>query len=187
MRRRPAQILVILLVLVFVIGAAGCGSSKKNTTSTTTTTTTAAAATTAATTTTTAAAATTTAGAATTPAANTGGLGALGSSSNCAQLLGLGSTIGQAFAGTAGDPSKEAALLQQFADKAPAAVKADFQTIADAMAKVAVALKGVNLKSGTPDPAALAKLAALSSQLNVQALTTAAHNIAAWAGTNCHP
>ena len=183
MRRRPAQIVMIVLALVLGAGAAGCGSSKSPTSSTTTT---AAAATTTAAATTAAAATTTTA--ATSTAASSGGLGSLGSASNCLQLANLGSTISKAFLGAAGDPTKEAALLQQFAAAAPAAIKADFQTIADAMAKVASALKGVNLSSGkTPDPATLSKLSQLSSQLNVQALTTASQHIAAWAAANCHP
>ena len=95
--------------------------------------------------------------------------------------------MSQAFTGAAGDPTKMAALLQEFASKAPASIKADFQTIADAMTKVATALKGVDLSGGkTPDPATLAKLAALSSQLNVQALTAASQHIEAWAVANCH-
>jgi hypothetical protein len=185
MRRRPAQIVMIVLTLVLAVGAAGCGSSSSTTTTTTTTAaaaTTTAAATTAATT----AAGTTSAAATTTPSA--AGLGALGSSANCLQLASLGATIGKAFTGAAGDPAKEAALLQQFAAAAPPAIKADFQTIADAMTKVANALQGVNLKSGaTPDPATLAKLAALSSQLNIPALTAASRHIATWAAANCHP
>ncbi len=189
MRRSPAQLLTIVVALVLVLGAAGCGSKKSPTTTTTTTTSTAAATTTstaAATTTTTTAAATTTSGT-TTAAASTGGLGSLGSASNCAALANLGETMSQAFTGAAGDPAKTAALLQEFASKAPAAVKADFQTIANAMAKIASALKGVDLTGGkTPDPATLAKLASLSSELNIQALTAASQHIATWAEANCH-
>ena len=185
MRRRPAQILMIVLALGLGVGAAGCGSSKKSTTSTSSTT--AAAATTTAAAATTSAAPTTTTTAATSTAASSGGLGSLGSASNCLQLANLGSTISKAFLGAASDPTKEAALLQQFAAAAPSAIKADFQTIADAMAKVASALKGVNLSSGkTPDPATIARLSQLSSQLNVQALTAASQHIATWAAANCH-
>jgi hypothetical protein len=181
MVRRPAQILMIVLALVLTFGAAGCGSKS----STTTTTTTTAATTTAAAATTTAAGTTTTAAGTTT--ASTSGLGALGSIANCLQLANLGATISKSFTGAAGDPAKVAALLQQFAAAAPPAIKADFQTIADAMAKVASALKGVNLSSGqTPNPATLAKLTQLSSQLDVKALTAASQHIAAWATANCH-
>jgi hypothetical protein len=178
---------MIVLTLVLVVGATGCGSNK-GTTSTTTTTGAAASPTSAATTSVaTTTSAPTTTSAATSTAASSGGLGSLGSVSNCLQLANLGSTIGQAFAGAAGDPTKVAALMQQFADKAPSAIKADFQTIADAMAKIASALKGVNLSGGkTPDPATLAKLSQLSSQLNVQALTAASQHIATWAAANCH-
>ena len=188
MRRRPAHILTIVVALVLVIGAAGCGSKKSPTTTTTTTT----ASTAASTTTSTAASTTTTTTAATTSTSGTttaaaGGLGSLGSASNCAQLADLGSTMSQAFTGAAGDPTKVAALLQEFAAKAPAAIKADFETIANAMGQIASALKGVDLTGGkTPDPATLAKLTQLSSQLNVAALTAAAQHIEAWAVANCH-
>jgi hypothetical protein len=180
---------MIVVALVLAFGAAGCGSSTKSTTTTTTTTT---AATTTAAAATTTAAATTAAGATTSAAGTTtasaGGLGALGSASNCGQLMSLGATFSKAFTGAAGDPAKAEALLQQFAAAAPAAIKADFQTIAAAYAKIASALGGANLASGkTPDAATLAKLAALSSQLNVQALTAASRHISAWAAANCHP
>jgi hypothetical protein len=192
MRRRPAQIVITVLALVVAFGAAGCGSSNSSTSTTTTTTT--AAATTAAAPTTTAAAATTTSTAATstsaagTTTASAAGLGALGSAANCKQLASLGATFSKAFTGAAGDPAKIEALLQQFAAAAPPAVKADFQTIADAYSKIAAALGGAGLTPGkVPDAATLAKLAALSSQLDVKAITAASQHIAAWAAANCHP
>ena len=49
-----------------------------------------------------------------------------------------------------------------------------------------MALKGVNLSSGnTPDPAAIAKLTKLSSQIDEKALTKAYTDIGAWAQKNC--
>jgi hypothetical protein len=169
---------MIVLSLVLAFGVAGCGSKKS------TTTTTAAAATT--TTATTSSSDGTTSTTATTTASSSG-LGSLGSAANCQQLANLGSTIGSAFTGAGGDPSKVSALLQQFADAAPSDIKPDFQTIADAMKKVSDALKGVDLTGGkTPDAATLAKLSQLSSTLNVQALTAASQHIATWAATNCH-
>ncbi|HUK45896.1 MAG TPA: hypothetical protein VLV28_11430 [Gaiellaceae bacterium] len=184
MRRKSTQILSILLVLVVVLAAAGCGKKKSSTTtSTTTTTTTAAAATTTAggstSTETTATAPTTTSAAA--------GLGALASAANCKSIADLGSEFSKALQGANGDVQKEVALFQQFAAKTPSDIRPDFETIANALAKVADALKGVNLSGGgTPDAATLAKLAAVGQQINTPAVTQAEKNISAWAAKNCH-
>ena len=172
---------MIVLALAFVVGAAGCGS-KKNTTTTTTTT---AAATTAATTTTSAStSATTTAAASTTPS-STGGLGSLANASNCQALAGLGQAFSSAFTGANGDVQKEADLLKQFADKTPADIKPDFETLADTMEKVAAAMQGVKVGS-TPDAATIAKLTQLSSQIDTAKLASAETAIATWAASNCH-
>jgi hypothetical protein len=183
MRRRSTQILSILLVFALVLAAAGCGKKKSSTTTTTTTTTTAAAATTTAggstTTETTATAPTTTSAAA--------GLGALASAANCKSIADLGSEFSQALQGANGDVQKEVALFQQFAAKTPSDIRPDFETIANALAKVADALKGVNLSGGgTPDAATLAKLAAVGQQINTPAVTQAEQNISAWAKKNCN-
>ncbi len=184
MRRRPAQIFTALLIALAVLAAAGCGS--KSTTSTSTTTTTETAATSTAPAATTAAAATT---ATTTSAASTSSaaasLGALASAGNCKSIQDLGASFSQAFSGANGDVQKEAQLLQQFAAQTPSDIRPDFETIANAFAKIADALKGY--KPGTtPDAATLAKLAALQGTLDQQQLQTAETNISAWAAKNCH-
>lgn len=180
MRRRTTQIFAFSFLLVLVLAAAGCGSKKSATTTTTTTATTTEAA--ATTTTTTAAATTTTA--ATTPAVT--GLGALGSSANCQSLENLGTAFASAFQGANGDVAKEAALLKQFADKTPADIRPDFETLATAFNQIAADLKGVDLSGGkTPDSATLAKLATLSTQFTGAKFTQAAANISAWAQKNC--
>ena len=188
MRRRPVQILAFLLLATAVLAAAGCGS-KKSASSTTTTTSTEMTSTTETTTTTsdttaTDTTATTTSGTDTSAAA---ALGALASSGNCKSFADLGAAFSSALTGAGGDPQKEAQLFQQFVDQAPSDIKADMQVIADDFSKIADALKGVDLSSGkTPDPAALAKIAALQGSLDQQKLATAEQHITAWATANCH-
>ena len=87
--------------------------------------------------------------------------------------------------GTA-DVKKTAELLKEFADKTPSDIRPDFEVVASAYAKIADALKGVSLKPGsTPDPAAIAKLTKLSSEIDTKALTKASADIGAWAQKNC--
>jgi hypothetical protein len=187
MRRRPVQILAFLLLATAVLAAAGCGS-KKNASSATTTTSTEMTSTTEATTTdTTATDTTTTTTTSGTDTSAAAALGALASSGNCKSFADLGAAFSSALTGAGGDPQKEAQLFQQFVDQAPSDIKADMQVIADDFSKIADALKGVDLSSGkTPDPAALAKIAALQGSLDQQKLATAEQHITAWATANCH-
>jgi ABC-type phosphate transport system substrate-binding protein len=175
MRRRSTQILSILLVLLMVLTAAGCGK-KKTTTSTSTTIVTEATSTTAA------AGETTTASGTTTSAA--AGLGAL--ASNCKQLSDLGQAFSQAFQGANGDVQKQAKILKEFADKTPADIRPDFETLADAFTQISGALKGVDLSSGkTPDAATLAKLMTLSQKFQNAKFQAAVKHIETWAANNC--
>ncbi len=193
MRRRPVQILAFLLLATAVLAAAGCGGKKSASSTTTTTSTemtstemtsTTETMTTDTTATDTTTMTTTTSGTDTSAAA---ALGALASSGNCKSFADLGAAFSKALTGAGGDPQKEAQLFQQFVDQAPSDIKADMQVIADDFSKIADALKGVDLSSGkTPDPAALAKIAALQGSLDQQKLATAEQHITAWATANCH-
>jgi hypothetical protein len=115
------------------------------------------------------------------------GLGALASASNCLQLAHLGSALSAAFTGSNANVQKQAALIQQFADHTPSDIRADFETLAGAYAKIANALKGVNLSSGQrPSAAVIARLTSLSTQINQASLSKASQHIATWAAQNCH-
>jgi len=82
--------------------------------------------------------------------------------------------------------AKTSAVLKQFADKTPSAIRPAFETVAADYGKVASALQGVNLKKGSiPNPAALAKLAKLGSEINTTQLTQAETKIGTWAQKNC--
>lgn len=172
MRRKPLSILAVIALSGLVLTAAGCGSSKHKAGAATQTVTT-----------TTAKTATT----ATTTTSKSSGLSGLANASNCAQLAGLSTSFAQAMSGTgSADVKKTATLLKQFADKTPKEIRPDFEVVAAAYAKIAEALKGTNLSSGaTPDPAVIAKLTKLGSEIDTAALTKASANIGAWAQKNC--
>jgi hypothetical protein len=184
MRSRLHQIVVPVIVLAAVASAAGCGGSSNSPTTSTTSTTTP-------TTTTTSAAATTTTGTSGTTtsasAAASAALGALASAGNCKSLAGLGEAYSQALSGSGTvDVAKEAALLQQFAQKVPAAIKPDFEIFANDLTKVASAI-GSYKPGTTPSPSALAKLASLATSINTTQLQAAGKQIQAWAVANCKP
>ena len=115
------------------------------------------------------------------------GLSGLATTANCKQLADLSSKFSNALQGTnSSDVKKTAALLKQFADKTPAEIRPDFQTVAADYAKIADALQGLNLKAGSiPDPKALAKLEKLGTEIDSAALAKAATNIGTWAQKNC--
>ncbi|HEX4521186.1 MAG TPA: hypothetical protein VH063_16510 [Gaiellaceae bacterium] len=175
MRRRTIQIFAFSLLSVLVIAAAGCGSKKTESTTTTTTTEAAATTTTTAATTT---PETTTSAATTTPAS-------LGSLEACQPLVTLGESFAAAVSGSGGDPSKEAAALQEAAAKAPSAIRGDITTIASAYAKIVAAEKGFT-PGTTPSADQIAKLAQLSSQIQTPEITKAEQDLEAWAAKNCH-
>jgi hypothetical protein len=153
-----------------VLMTAGCGGSGSNAAATTPATTTSAPTTTASMTTN----------------STGGGLGNLVTPANCQKLYDLSSQFAAAFAGTNENIEDQAAVFRQFADQTPEEIRPDFQTIAEAYAKIAEALKGVDLTSGkTPSPTVMAKLAALSGQLDQAKLAQAEAHISNWATENC--
>ena len=170
MRRQAGTIRAAVLLGGLALLIAGCGgSSHRGDQHDHTTTTTAS--------TTSTTAATTTSG---TPSLS------LLTSGNCRELLGLSQSFAQAMEGNAQNLEKTAQLVQQFADKTPAAIRPDFEILAADWTKVAAALKGVNLTSGkAPSASIMASLVTLSSKLNTQQLTQASQDITAWAHTNC--
>lgn len=115
-----------------------------------------------------------------------GGPTSFATAENCREFAESASKISEALSGTGtADMAKVAEIFKRFADAAPDDIKPDFQVLADAYGKIAEALKGVDLTSSTPDPAALQKLQKLGSSIDQAALTKASQNIAAWAQNNC--
>jgi hypothetical protein len=178
MRRTPLSILAVVALSGLVLAAAGCGGSKHKAAANKAATSTKTSATTTAKTATTATTSTT---------SKSSSFSGLANAANCSQLAGLASSFAQAVSGTGGtDVTKTAALLKQFADKTPEDIRPDFEVVAAAYAKIADALKGVDLSSGkTPSPEVIAKLTKLSSELDQAALQKAYTHIGTWANKNC--
>ena len=170
MRCTRVHALGLILLALVVVAAAGCGGGKKNAAATV-----AAGATTSATT-----------HAAATQASTSGSsLSGLASAKNCSQLTELGRQFSQALTGSAaGDTKKVAQLLQQFAAKTPSDIRADFEVVAAAYAKLADAVGNVTT-GATPDATALAKLQKLAGEIDQPKLTKAWQHISTWAKTNC--
>jgi hypothetical protein len=162
---------ISLAAIVIVVAGCGGGGHKSATTTTTTT-------------------ATTTAAAATTKPSSSSiaaGLAGLATTGNCRQLADLSAQYAQALQGASSTSvAKTSSVLKQFADKTPSDIRPAFETVASDYAKVASALQGVHLKSGSvPNAAAMAKLAKLGSEINTTQLTQAETKIGAWAQKNC--
>jgi hypothetical protein len=172
MRRPVGTISAAALVAAFGLLLAGCGGSSKPASSTSAGTTTASSSSTGT----------------STSATSAGGAGKLKilTAANCHQLLNLTQSFAQAMAGDTKGLAKTAALVQTFANEAPAAISPDFQVLADEWQKVEAALKGADLSSGkAPSAAVLERLVKLSSQIDAQKLTTSTQAIVAWANANC--
>ena len=168
---------ISLAAIVIVVAGCGGGGHNSATTSSTVTAAAAAAAKAKSTATTDAAAA----------AAAAAGYAGLATNANCRQLADLSAEYAQALQGaTSASVAKTSSVLKQFADKTPSGIRPAFETVASDYAKVASALQGVHLKSGSvPNAAAMAKLAKLGSEINTTQLTQAETKIGTWAQKNC--
>ena len=165
MRWKPLSLAAVVIL------AAGCGGGGNKSAATTSTVTAAAAK----------------AKSTATTAAAAAGFTGLATTANCRQLANLSAQFSTALQGTdSKNVKKTAALLKQFADKTPSAIRPDFETVAADYTKIADALQGVNFKAGSiPNPAALVKLQKLATSINTTALAKASTNIGTWAQKNC--
>jgi len=179
--RKTIVALCLALTGVFALTAAGCGGGGSKSAATT------AAATTEATQTQTQATTTAAPPATTKATTTTSSLGGIASAANCKELTDLGQKFQAAFTGAANsqDLKKQAQLLKEFADRTPSDIRPDFEVVADYLTKVADAVGNVKVGS-TPDPATLAKLQKLSTEIDQQKLTAAGQHISAWVQKNCH-
>lgn len=100
-------------------------------------------------------------------------------STDCEKLAAASQTVSKAFTGTVpSDMNAQVARLNAIAKVAPAAIKADFETLANAANQVAK----LGLKPNTTPTAK--QLKALTS-LDVAGISKAAKNIGTWAQKNC--
>ena len=117
-----------------------------------------------------------------------------GSLKDCSGLSDFGQQFSKALAASGGtgggDLSAQAATFKAFASKAPAEIRDQLQIIADAIAKYAEALKGVDLtaiKAGkAPSPEVIAKMVAASKDFNQPEVTAASQKISAYVQAHCH-
>ena len=153
------KLIFAVLVGVLLVAAPGCGSKKKSAATTTAATTTKEATT-------------------STTSTSAGGLNL--SNKDCANLLAAQSTITNATRGKLpSDIATQIAALQTLAKTAPAAIRGDFQVLADAAGKLS------KLKVTPGQQPSAAQLQKLLATLDIAKLSTASQNIAAWAQKNC--
>jgi len=119
--------------------------------------------------------------------AETPDLSSFATSENCRRFAEAASELSQAFTGTgSADIEQTAEFFSEFASQAPSDIRADFEVLADAYAKIADALEGVDTSSGeVPSAEALQKLQELSTELDQAELAKAGTNITAWVQNNC--
>ena len=123
---------------------------------------------------------------------STDGGGALGAlSGECQDLVDAGQAFGAALSSAAGsggnnDLGATADAYKAFADKAPAALKDDFEVLAGVIGKYADAIKDIGLKPGsTPNATQIAKLVKLSQSFNSGEVQKASNAISRWTTENC--
>lgn len=171
--------LAALFIAVVALVAAGCGGSSNNEASSDTVTT-------VATDTTTSTDMGTTTEATATDTGTTGAAGQAALSGKCKDLAQLGSKVSQSMAGQTGDLQQASKVIDELVGQVPDEIKPDFEILAKNFRKIAAALKGVDLQSGTtPSPEALAKIQQVLSSMNSAEVTRASAHIEAWAQKNC--
>jgi hypothetical protein len=170
----------------FVVAAAGCGGSSSSSSSGATTTAASGGTDTTRSSTDTTSSSTDTTGGNGTSSSTTSSSGTASGSltKSCLDFAGASSKIAQAFASSGkNDPEALKSYMAALADKAPASIKADFQTLADAFGKYADALKGVNLQS--PSASDIQKFQKVAGSVNTPEVQKAEQNISAWVKGGC--
>lgn len=107
-------------------------------------------------------------------------------SGECAQFAGISQKLAQSLSGQNANLEDASKAFNEIADQVPDEIKDDYQVIAENFAKIADALKGVDLQSGqTPSPEVLAKLQEVSASMDSAEVQQASQNIEAWVTKHC--
>ena len=120
-----------------------------------------------------------------------GGTSAAGLSDGCQKVAAMSAVLLKAIGageggGNKNSLAKTAKAYRSLAAKVPKEIRPAFRTLATAYAQYAVALKGVDLSSGTAtNPKTAAKLKKATKSLDTKSLSAANTQIAAWAKENC--
>jgi DNA polymerase/3'-5' exonuclease PolX len=103
---------------------------------------------------------------------------------DCLALAGVGASIAQAFSGAV--DSGDEADLEELASKVPEEIRADVETLAQALATYSEKLQDIGIEPGaTPSAAQLQDLQTAITSLNQDELTAASQRIEAWSQENC--
>ncbi len=107
-------------------------------------------------------------------------------SGECAQFAGISTKLAQSLSGQDANIEDAAKAFDEIADQVPDEIKDDYKVISENFAKIADALKGVDLTSGqAPSPEALAKLQEISASMDSAEVQQASQHIEAWVQANC--
>jgi hypothetical protein len=181
MARKLVTLLVIASFATLVFAFAGCGGDDNSASGDTTATETTTTEETTTDTETTETTETETTETETTDTTETGEESDFATTENCQEFAKIGTQITGALTGST-DPDQIKQAFDDLAAAAPDDIKADFQTLAEYMTKIADALQGVDLSSGqTPSSETLAKL----QSIDATAATAAGQNISKWVTENC--
>ena len=104
---------------------------------------------------------------------------------DCLALASAGAAFAQVFSGTGNSAESEEAL-DELASKVPDEIRADVQTLAQALAAYADKLKDIGLEAGaTPTAEQLQALQAAIASFDQEELDAASQRIQAWTDKNC--
>ena len=106
----------------------------------------------------------------------------------CAALVAAAASASTAFSGTATteDVDEAKAQFEEFAESAPDGIRDDLRVLADAYARYADELAGVNVEPGeVPDAETLQELQDALASIDQAEVTEAAANVEAWTTANC--
>jgi hypothetical protein len=110
---------------------------------------------------------------------------ALFTAKNCRELIDLPETFSDGLTGVNDGLAETHAVLKEFAAKSLLDFRPDFLLLGAAVATIEATLKTVNINSPTLSAAGIAKLRALSSEVNSTSVTDVSSYIADWAQKNC--
>ena len=103
---------------------------------------------------------------------------------DCLALAGVGASIAQAFSGAV--DSGDEADLDELASKVPEEIRADVETLAQALATYSAEIEDIGIEAGaTPSAEQLQQLQAALASLDQEGLTAASQRLEAWAQENC--
>ena len=103
---------------------------------------------------------------------------------DCLALAGVGASIAQAFSGAV--DSGDEADLDELASKVPEEIRADVETLAQALATYSEEIQDIGIEAGaTPSAEQLQQLQAALASLDQEGLTAASQRLEAWAQENC--